>query len=123
MRLLNVIVCSVAVGTMAWTAAAQAQPKQEGDKPRQPGGPQADRPQGDRPPPGDRQPGGPGAGGPGGGQQLAPEKAKAAWDLEAAGVSKRLGLNADQTTAVTKAYSEARESYNKASTKDRKSVV
>lgn len=75
---------------------------------------------GKAPPPGDaprqRQPRGEGGQGAPGGQrpgQLTAEKAKAAWELEAKGVSKSIGLNADQTTKVIAAYSQARTDNNK----------
>jgi hypothetical protein len=50
-------------------------------------------------------------------EPLAPEKAKAAWEAQAKGVSKRLSLSDDQAKAVTKAYVEARESYGAAAKK------
>lgn len=48
---------------------------------------------------------------------LAPEKAKAAWDLQAAGVAHRLKLDAAKTQALTKAYVDARESHSAAAEK------
>lgn len=57
------------------------------------------------------QPGQPGQGRP---AALSPEKAKAAWEFEANGVAKRLGLKDDQTKALVKAYTDARTSQNEA---------
>lgn len=86
------------------------------DAPRR-GRPNADRPAQQR----DAQPG-ERAGQPGerGGPrnlQLSPERAKAAWEVAATAVSKRLGLSEDQTKGVVKAYVAARESHNTASQK------
>src|SRR4051812_19052272 len=110
---LKVLVCGLAVSSMS--LAAMAQPadkdkpasKQPDTKPGQPGE-RAPRGGGDR------------ARGPGGmmgGEQLSIEKAKAAWDVEATGVASRLGLNADQTKTLVKAYEDARTSHRAASEK------
>ena len=48
---------------------------------------------------------------------VSPEKAKAAWEVEAKGVAGRLGLDAEKTKALAKAYSDARESHTAAQTK------
>jgi len=42
-------------------------------------------------------------------EPITPEKAKAAWALEATGVARRVGAREDQIASVVKAYSEARE--------------
>lgn len=55
--------------------------------------------------------------------EMGPEALKAAWDLEATGVAKRMGLNDDQTKAVVKAYADARESHRVASEKLRKEMM
>lgn len=104
MQTLKVLICCAAIGSMGLAASAQ--------------------PPAGQPPAGGR----PGAGGGGGGGQprpaaLAPEKAKAAWELEATGVAKRLGLSDDQAKAVVKAYAEARESHNAAAEKLRKEAA
>jgi hypothetical protein len=49
-----------------------------------------------------------GPGGQGRGVDLSPEKAQAAWELAAKGVAGRLSLSAEQTTALSRAYVEAR---------------
>lgn len=102
----RIFLSCLAVASVVSTASAQDRP------------PRGEQPAGERPA---RGPGGPGGGGGGGGAfaQLAPEKAKAAWEAQAKSVSKRLSLSEDQTKAVTKAYAEARESYSKASQKMR----
>src|SRR5690349_1407188 len=103
---LKVLVCGLAVSSVSLVAVAQPTdkpaPKQPDSKPGQPGE-RAPRGGGDRAR----------GGGPGGmlGEQLSAEKAKAAWDLEATGVASRLGLNADQTKALVKAYEDARTSH------------
>jgi Spy/CpxP family protein refolding chaperone len=106
MRRFNVLFTCLALGAAACTAAAQ-------ETPRPPG------------PPGERPgPGGPPGEGRGGfaRQQLSPEKAKAAWELQATGVSTHAGLDADKTKAVVKAYVEARTSHNEESDKIRKEM-
>lgn len=111
MRLLKLIVPCLALATVASSAVAQGQP------PRREGG------GGGQPPTGERPQRGQGPGGPGGGAAaLSPEKAKAAWELQAQGVSKRLGFSEEQTKAVVKAYAEARESHNKATQKLREEM-
>jgi polyhydroxyalkanoate synthesis regulator phasin len=100
MRLLKLIVPCLALSTVATSAIAQDQPpKREG------GGGGGQPPTGERPQRGQ----GPAA--------LSPEKAKAAWELQAQGVAKRLGFSEEQTKAVVKAYAEARESQSKATQK------
>lgn len=73
------------------------------------------------PPPRQGRPGGPGGpgGGPGGGmrQALSPEKAKAAWELEAKSVAAALGVSGDKAAALSKAYVEARTSQGAAAEK------
>jgi aminopeptidase N len=110
---LKVLVCGLAVSSMSLMAVAQSADKpaskQPDSKPGQPG---------------ERAPRGGGEGGRGQGmgmvEQLSPEKAKAAWDLEATGVANRLGLNAEQTKSLVKAYEDARTSHQAASEKMRK---
>lgn len=100
MHTLRWMVCGVAIGSMGLTAAAQdAPPKPERPAVRQP------RPE-EPPRAGPR-------------EQMPPEKAKAAWALEATGVSKRVGASDDQAKAVVKVYTEARESQAMAADKMR----
>lgn len=97
MKLGQMIVCGIAASVLSFGAIAQEQQTQ----------PQRE--------PGQRSPGGPREGGGGfgmGGRQLSPERAAAAWNLQATGVAGRLGLNADQTKALVGAYVAARESHN-----------
>lgn len=54
---------------------------------------------------------------------LAPEKAKAAQELEATGVAKRNGLNEEQTKALVKAYIDARASHQTAADKLRQEMM
>ncbi|MGH7133740.1 MAG: hypothetical protein ACREJO_17555 [Phycisphaerales bacterium] len=51
------------------------------------------------------------------GGQLSAEKSKAAWELEANGVAKRLALKDEVTKPLVKAYTDARTSQNDAYTK------
>jgi hypothetical protein len=111
MRTLKTVICSVAVGAMAFAASAQNTPP----KPKE-GAPPAPAA------PANRQPRPDGAG-PQRPQALSPEKAKAAWELQATGVSKRLGVKAEQTTAVVKAYSEARTTHDAAADKLREDLM
>lgn len=109
MQTWKVLVSCLALGT-AGVAMAQDKPQ---EKPKDQPPARAQPPAGERPAR-DRQPG------QGGGQQrqaLAPEKAKAAQELEAKGVAKRLNLNDDQTKALVKAYTDARASFTEANTK------
>lgn len=125
MRLMNLVVCGLAVGTLGFGALAQpaekpAQPAKEksAEKP----GEKAAQPEKG----GERPAGRPGPGGPGGDRMpmgLAPEKATAAQELEATGVAKRLGLKEDQTKALVKAYTEARTSHAAAEQKLRKELA
>ncbi|MCC6677097.1 MAG: hypothetical protein IT436_08130 [Phycisphaerales bacterium] len=106
------LLCTVIVGGLAFSAAGQnsAPQKQPANNPP----PAADTPQ-----PGN-------AGGPRGPRAmttLSPEKAKAAWELQASGVAKHLGLDADKTKSLTKAYIEARESHTAASDKLRQEAM
>lgn len=73
--------------------------------------------QGDAPPPArqDR----PRAPGSGMRQALSPEKARAAWELEAGSVASALGVSGDKAAAMTKAYVEARTSQGAAAEKVR----
>jgi hypothetical protein len=106
MRTFKMVVACVVVGAMGMTASAQDRPQRGNDgERRQPGG------------------GGPGERGPGGMRGLAPEKAKAAWEAEAKGVAGRLGLKDDQTKALVKAYTDARESQRTAMEKARKEAT
>jgi hypothetical protein len=107
MRILRAAVASIVIGGIGFTALAQNNPPP--------------------PPPGGGQPGGPGGGQPGGpggprGPQLSPEKAKAAWELQATGVSGHLGFSEEQTRAVVKAYVDARTSHTAASDKVRQEM-
>lgn len=97
MRAFKVIVSCLSIAAVTSLATAQNEPP----KPPPAGG----QPGAERPARGQR---------PGGRQAMTEEQSKAAWTLEANGVSKRLGLDADKTKAVAKAYAEARESYDKA---------
>lgn len=107
MKRIHVLLACVALGSFGLSAYAQDKaPNRPADRPAQP----ADGAQPRR---------GGGQGGPGGGGQLSAEKSKAAWEAQAASVAKRLGYNEEQTKAVTKAYTEARESFNTASAKAR----
>lgn len=54
---------------------------------------------------------------------MPPEKAKAAWSLQATGVAKRVGADDAQIKAVVLAYTEARESQGVASDKMRKEMA
>jgi hypothetical protein len=104
MNTLRVWVAAIAIGATGLSALAQdsnpAQATPRRQRTRQP----------------DAQPGQDGARQPGQGRPgaLSPEKAKAAWELEATGVAKRLGLKDDQTKALIKAYTDARTSQNEA---------
>lgn len=110
MKRINVLLACVALGSFGLSAYAQDKAPKPADKPAQP----ADGGQPRR--------GGPGGPG-GGGGQMSAEKSKAAWEAQAASVAKRLGYNDEQTKAVTKAYLEARESYNTASAKAREEAM
>lgn len=105
MRSLNVFVSCIALGTLALSATAQneppARPAVRPARPADAGAPQ---------------PGGPGGARP---QQLSPEKAKAAWEVEATGVAKRAMVEDAKIKDVVKAYSEARASYDAAAEKMR----
>ena len=97
MQLCRLIVSSLAVGVIGLSALAQDPP------PPGPGAPPARGGQG------------PGPGNPGRGRaRLSPEKAKAAWEIEAKGVAKGLSLNDDLTSKTVAAYTEARESQSAA---------
>lgn len=76
------------------------------------------QPDGKQPPPGER-PGGPGGQGR---QSLSPEALQAAWALQATGVAKHLGAADDKVSAVTKAYTAARESHFAAAEKLQKDM-
>jgi hypothetical protein len=98
---LKVLVCGLAIGSMGLSAMAQSE-KPAGKPPaaNQPGTERG--PRGERPEP------------------LSAEKAKAAWDLEATGVAKRLALKDDQTKSLVAAYDSARTSHQAATEKLRK---
>ncbi len=108
------IVFSVLAGSLSLNAMAQDK------KPDQPPPPRA---------PGEGGPGGGPGGGQGmpgmgfGGRQLSPERAKAAWDLEASGVAHRLGVQDDKAKAVASAYAAARESQESAAEKLRSEAM
>jgi hypothetical protein len=111
---LKVLACGLAISSLSLVAVAQPA---TGDKPatKQPGDKKPDAQQGERPVRG------PGAGGGMRGMEpLAPEKAKAAWDLEANTVATRLGLSADQTKSLVTAYEGARTTQTAAVEKLRK---
>lgn len=100
MKLGQLIVSGIAASVLSFGALAQEQQSQPQREPgqRAPGGPRE---------------GGGGGGGFGlGGRQLSPERAAAAWNLQATGVAGRLGLNAEQTKALVSAYVAARQSHN-----------
>lgn len=111
MHALRVVVACVAVGSIG-ISAALAQPTGGG------GGAAGGQPAGR----------GGGEGGRGGGagqgqpRGLAPEKAKAAWEMQAVGVAKHLGLSEAETTALVKAYTDARASHDAAGEKLRKEL-
>ncbi len=110
MRTMHTLIAGLAVSTLG--LAAQAQP------PAPPAPKPADKAPAAPKPPADA--GRPGqGGGPGGGGQLSAEKSKAAWELEANGVAKRLGLTDDLAKSLVKAYSDARTSQNEGFTKMR----
>src|SRR5262245_50826406 len=79
MRAFKLIVSCIACAAITSMAVAQ------NDRPERPAG---DQPSGERPPRPQR---------PEGRRGLSPEKAKAAWEVQANGVSKRLGLDAEKT--------------------------
>jgi hypothetical protein len=94
--LAKLLSASLALTAIAGTTLAQAE---KGNRP-------ADRPRDQQPERGPRE--GRPAGRPGGMAPLSPEKAKAAWELQATGVAGRVNLNAEQTQALVKAYTQAR---------------
>src|SRR5436190_20556254 len=102
---MKVLVCGMAIGSTSLIAVARTgdnpAPKQPADKK-----PEAQAPRG----------------GPGmrGAEPLSPEKAKAAWDLEATSVATRLGLSADQSKSLVTAYEGARKTQTEAADKLRK---
>lgn len=102
MHLWRTILCTAVIGGLGLTASAQ------NSNQNQPG---------NAPPAGERPRGGGQGQGMGRPSALSPEKSKAAWEMQATSVSKQLGLDADKTKAVVKAYTEAREgqtaAYNK----------
>ncbi|MEK6702556.1 MAG: hypothetical protein AABZ53_09850 [Planctomycetota bacterium] len=106
MKKLNVLLVCVALGSFGLNAYAQDAGKPAAPADGQPG-----------------QPGGRGGRGVGGGAALTGEKATAAWTAQATGVAKHLNLNEAQTKELVKAYTEARESYNTASTKAREEAM
>ncbi|MGH7244248.1 MAG: hypothetical protein ACREJD_12615 [Phycisphaerales bacterium] len=109
MKFGKMIVCGIAASVFSAGVLAQDQQNQK------------------QPPAQGQRGGGPrdGGGGPGGmgGRQLSPERAKAAWNLQATGVAGRLGLKADQTSALVAAYTAARESQGTASDKMREEAM
>lgn len=54
---------------------------------------------------------------------LTPEKSKAAWELQAAAVARRLGVDESKIKSIVKAYGEARESHLAAAEKMRKEMA
>ena len=101
MRLVNALVCCVAIGSVSCQVLAQeaGRPPRQGQGNRQPGG------EGGRQAPR---------------EAMDPEASKAAWSIQATGVAKRLGLDAKQTESLVKAYGEARESQRAAADAVRK---
>lgn len=104
MRALKLLACCVVVGGMSMTVLGQ-ETKPGGDRPARPA--RGERPEG--------------AGQPR--EALSAEKTKAAWELQATGVAKRLTLKDDQVKAVVKAYTEARTSHNTAAEKLREELA
>lgn len=98
MRLFSSVFAGMMVGVVSVVAVAQAAPPQRGGGGAAPNTSEAP-PQ--RPP---------GAGAPPRGQ-LAPDKAKVAWEIQARHLSQGLGLNDEQTKNVVVAYSNARETH------------
>lgn len=112
MNCVRLVLCGIALGSFSLGVFAQNQ--QSDQQPEQQSGRQ----------PGQRAPGegrGPGMGF--GGRQLSPEKAKAAWELQAKGVAGRLGLNEAQTKSLVSAYLAAREAVGTASEKIRQEAM
>jgi len=126
MRTLKALVCCVAVGVVA--VAGSLATAQDG-KPKQDEKPKTDLPRGGGGAGGGGgggQPGGAGGGRPrqgGPGAALSAEKQKAAWELEATGVAKRLGVADDKIKGVATAYAEARASQVAALTKMREDLM
>src|SRR3954469_21448426 len=110
---LKAVACGVAVGALALSTFAQPASggKGGGKDSKQPG---AKAPEGGQPRGEGRGQGGMRM------EPLSPEKAKAAWDLEATGVATRLKLTADQTKSLVSAYESARTSQQAAMEKARK---
>lgn len=108
MRNMHALVAGLAISTLSVAALAQppAAPAPPATKPadKAPEAPKAP-PEAGRPAQG------------GGGGQLSAEKSKAAWELEANGVAKRLALKDEVTKPLVKAYTDARTSQNDAYTK------
>jgi hypothetical protein len=96
MRVLSTLVSVLAVGVMCAAAAAQDAPPRRGGGAGGEGAPPAQRP---------------GSGGAVRGGQLAPEKAKAAWELQARHLAQDLGLNDEQTKNIVAAYVDVREKH------------
>lgn len=105
MRMFKVAFACLAVGLMCLPATAQ-----EGQPPADPGA---------------RPPGARGERGPGGmrGPMLTPEKAKAAWEVQAKHVAKGLTLSDDNAAKTVKAYVDARESHRAALEKARQEAM
>src|SRR5881227_3625903 len=99
MHTLRVFVSCLAISALSGAALGQG----NSDRPR---------------PPRDGQPGGQPGDRPGGGDRgmmrpnLSPEKAKAAWELEATSVAKHHGLKDDQTRNLVKSYTEVRTKHD-----------
>lgn len=97
MRSLPILVSCLTIGLASFAACAQDGPP--GGPPRREGGRQ------------------------GMGQPLSPEKAKAAWEVQAKGVAADLALSPEQTKALTDAYAAARTSQGEAADKMRKDMM
>lgn len=106
------VLCTAVIGGLALSAAGQnsAPQRQPADNPPPP----ANAPQRDNA----GQPRAPRAM-----TALSPEKAKAAWELQAGGVARRLGLDADRSKALVKAYAQARETHTTAFDKLRQEAM
>lgn len=102
MRLLSMLMSGLTVGAVCVAAVAQDAP------PRRGGGGGGGIGTGDGPQQPPAQRGGQARG------QLAPDKAKAAWELQARHLAQQLGLNDEQTKTVVAAYVDVREKHAQA---------
>ena len=100
MRLLSALFAGMMVGAVAMTVVAQNPPPRGGGNSPNAGGP----------PPSQVPPGPRGQGR----AQLAPEKVKAAWELEVKHLAQGLGMNEEQTKSAVAAYIDVREKHAQA---------